>query len=305
MKKIRIGIPRALLYYRHHIIWKKFFEKLNCKVILSPTTNRDIVNIGISNSIDESCLSAKIYLGHVLYLQDKCDYILIPRISDYGKGEKVCVRFNGLYDNIKNMNLPCQILNYNIEHTKLHYEFIEFIRIGLKINKNIFKVIYSYIYAKKKEKQHRLSLENEQVKVTKNNNKKVLIVSHPYNIYDKYLGAYIIDYFTKNSISILYADRLNRKISKNYAYNLSKTLYWTYAKEQIGAIEYYKNIISGIIFISTYPCGVDSLVNELMLKKITNIPTINIILDESTKEIGLETRLESFLDIIKEKKNND
>lgn len=305
MKKIRIGIPRALLYYRHHIVWKKFFEKLNCKVILSPTTNKDIVNAGISNSIDESCLSAKIYLGHVLYLQDKCDYILIPRISDYGKGEKACVRFSGLYDNVKNMNLSCQILNYNIEHTKLHYEFIEFIRIGLKINKNIFKVIYSYIYAKKKEKQHRLSLENEQINITKNKNNKILIVSHPYNIYDKYLGIYIIDYFTKNNISILYADRLNRKISKNYAYNLSKTLYWTYAKEQIGAIEYYKNIISGIIFISTYPCGIDSLVNELMLKKITNIPTINIILDESTKEIGLETRLESFLDIIKEKKNND
>ena len=305
MKKIRIGIPRALLYYRHHILWKKFFEKLNCKVILSPTTNKDIVNIGISNSVDESCLSAKIYLGHVLYLQDKCDYILISRISDYGKGEKVCVRFNGLYDNIKNMDLPCQLLNYNIEHTKLHYEFIEFIRIGLKINKNIFKVIYSYMYAKRKEKQHRLSLENEQINITKNNNKKVLIVSHPYNIYDKYLGTYIIDYFTKNNISILYADRLNRKISKNYAYGLSNTLYWTYAKEQIGAIEYYKNIISGIIFISTYPCGVDSLVNELMLKKINNIPTINIILDESTKEIGLETRLESFLDIIKEEKTND
>ena len=305
MKKIRIGIPRALLYYRHHILWKKFFEKLNCKVILSPTTNKEIVNIGISNSIDESCLSAKIYLGHILYLQDKCDYILIPRISDYGKGEKVCVRFNGLYDNIKNMNLPCQILNYNIEHTKLHYEFIEFIRIGLKINKNIFKVIYSYIYAKNKEKQQRISLENEQINVTKNNNKKVLIVSHPYNIYDKYLGTFIVDYFTKNNISILYADRLNKKISKSYAYDLSKTLYWTYAKEQIGSIEYYKNIISGIIFISTYPCGVDSLVNELMLKKVNNLPTINIILDESTKEIGLETRLESFLDIIKEEKNND
>ena len=114
MKKIRIGIPRALLYYRHHILWKNFFEKLNCKIILSPTTNKDIVNIGISNSVDESCLSAKIYLGHILYLQDKCDYILIPRISDYGKGEKVCVRFNGLYDNIKNMDLPCQLLNYNI-----------------------------------------------------------------------------------------------------------------------------------------------------------------------------------------------
>ncbi len=304
MKKIRIGIPRALLYYRYQILWKRFFEKLNCKVILSPTTNKDIVNIGVSNSVDESCLSSKIYLGHVLYLQDKCDYILIPRISDYGKGEKVCVRFNGLYDNIKNMNLTCKLLDYNIEYSKLHFEFIEFLRIGLKLSKNIFKVIYSYIFAKYKEKKHRLSLENEQVNTTKNNNKKVLIVSHPYNINDKYLGTYIIDYLTKNNISILYADRLNRKISRNYAYSLSNTLYWTYAKEQIGAIEYYKNIFSGIIFISTYPCGIDSLVNELMLKKITNIPTLNIILDEATKEIGLETRLESFLDIIKEEQND-
>lgn len=305
MKKIKIGIPRALLYYRHHILWKKFFEKLNCKVIISPITNKDIVNIGISNSVDESCLSAKIYIGHVLYLQDKCDYILIPRISDYGKNEKVCIRFSGLYDNIKNMNLSCKLLNYNIEHTKFNFEFTEFINIGLKINKNIFKVIYSYLYAKNKEKKHRKDLENEQINITKNNNKKVLIVSHSYNIYDKYLGNYITDYFTKNNVSILYSDRLNRKISKNYAYSLSNTLYWTYAKEQIGAIEYYKNIISGVIFISTYPCGVDSLVNELMLKKITNLPTLNIILDESTKEIGLETRLESFLDIIKEEKYSD
>ena len=305
MKKVRIGIPRGLLYYRYHVLWRKFFENLNCKVILSPNTNKEIVNIGVSNSVDESCLSAKIYLGHILYLQDKCDYLLIPRISDYGKGEKVCVRFNGLYDLAKNMNLSCQLLDYNIEHTKYKYEFLEFIRIGLKINKNIFRVIYSYINAKRKEHKQRIILENEQINITKNNNKKILIVSHPYNIYDKYLGSYIINYFTKNNISLLYADRLNRKISRNYAYSLSNTLYWTYSKELIGSIEYYKNIVNGIIFISTYPCGVDSLVNELMIKRISNLPSLNIILDESTKEIGLETRLESFLDIIKEDKNND
>ena len=305
MKKVRIGIPRGLLYYRYHVLWRKFFENLNCKVILSPNTNKEIVNIGVSNSVDESCLSAKIYLGHILYLQDKCDYLLIPRISDYGKGEKVCVRFNGLYDLAKNMNLSCQLLDYNIEHTKYKYEFLEFIRIGLKINKNIFRVIYSYINAKRKEHKQRIMLENEQINITKNNNKKILIVSHPYNIYDKYLGSYIINYFTKNNISLLYADRLNRKISRNYAYSLSNTLYWTYSKELIGSIEYYKNIVNGIIFISTYPCGVDSLVNELMIKRISNLPSLNIILDESTKEIGLETRLESFLDIIKEDKNND
>lgn len=305
MKKIRIGIPRGLLYYRYHILWKIFFETLNCKVIVSPNTTKETINIGAKNTIDESCLSLKIFIGHVLYLQDKCDYILIPRISDYGFCEKVCVRFNGLYDIVNNMNLNCKIINYNIEHTKLKFESLELIKLGLKISKNIFLVLYSYCKAKKLERKHRINIENEQINITKNNNKKVLIVSHPYNIYDKYLSDYLINYLTKNNLSILYADRLNHKIAKNYAYSLSNTLYWTYSKELIGAIAYYKNIINGIIFISTYPCGIDSLVNELMMQKIKDIPTLNIILDETTTEIGLETRLESFVDILKEKEIND
>ena len=97
-KKIKIGIPRAFLYYRHHILWKNFFEKLNCKIVLSPDTNKEIIALGKDYSIDESCLSSKVYMGHVAYLIDKCDYVLIPRISDYGKDEKVCIKFSGLYD---------------------------------------------------------------------------------------------------------------------------------------------------------------------------------------------------------------
>ena len=30
------------------------------------------------------CLSIKNYIGHVDYLKDKCDYILVPRIDNYG-----------------------------------------------------------------------------------------------------------------------------------------------------------------------------------------------------------------------------
>ena len=34
--------------------------------------------------MDESCLSAKLYFGHVNELIDQCDYILIPRVVDFG-----------------------------------------------------------------------------------------------------------------------------------------------------------------------------------------------------------------------------
>ena len=112
----------------------------------------------------------------------------------------------------------------------------------------------------------------------------------------------IINYITENKIDILYADRLDPKISKEYAKELSSTLYWKYSKELIGAINYYKNNIKGIIFISTFPCGLDSLVNELMIRKITNIPKLNIIIDETSTEVGLLTRLESFVDILQGEK---
>ena len=95
MKKIKVGIPRALLYYRYGVLWKNFFESLGCNVVLSPETNKQIVELGVNNTIDECCLSYKIYVGHVLHLSNICDYILISRVCDYGKKEKVCVKMYG------------------------------------------------------------------------------------------------------------------------------------------------------------------------------------------------------------------
>lgn len=303
-KKIKIGIPRAFLYYRHYILWKNFFERLNCHIVLSPESSKEILDIGTKYSIDESCLSSKIYLGHTASLVEKCDYILIPRIENYGKNEKVCVKFNALYDIVKNLFPDQKLLTYNIEKTKLKTEFLGFIKMGLKINKNIFKVIISYFIAKRKKKiQENINYITQERKL--NNNKiKVLIVAHPYNLYDKYISNNIIKYLEKNNIQMIYSDKLNKKTAKDYSKELSNTLYWTYSKEIIGAVNYYKEIYDGIIFLTTFPCGVDSLVNELILRKTTK-PTINIIIDSSNSEIGLETRLESFIDILKERQEND
>ena len=83
-----------------------------------------------------------------------------------------------------------------------------------------------------------------------------------------------------------------------------QSLYFLYSKENVGSAFYYKDVVDGIIFLSAFPCGTDSLVNELAIRKLKNIPCINIILDDSTSTLGLYTRLESFVDIIKVRHNN-
>lgn len=303
-RKKKIGIPRAFLYYRNYILWKTFFEGLGYNVIISSPTNGDIVENGKSLSVDENCLPFKIYLGHINELIYKCDYILVPRLCNYGKEKRVCMKFNGIYDVINNIFPNIKIINYNIDYLKFRYEFFEFIKMGFKLNKNIFKIIYYYLLGKKKEKIHNLSLIRNQINVLKSNKIKILIVSHPYIIYDAFLGDCIINYLKNENIDILYSDRMDRYESISYSKELSSTLYWLYAKENIGSIVNYKEAIDGIIFLSSFPCGLDSLVNELVIRKIKDVPSINMILDESTSTSGLYTRLESFVDIIKARRDN-
>lgn len=297
--KIKIGIPRAFLYYRDYILIKNFFEGIGCTTILSAPTNKEIVDNGKILAVDESCLPFKIYLGHVKYLSSRCDYILVPRVCNYGKKKRVCMRFNGIYDVVHNLFPDSNILCYNIDYLKFRFEFIGFIFMGLKFNKNVLKVIYSYIMARKKQSLYIKGLYNGQLNKLKSNNIKVLIVSHPYIMYDAFLGSDIIKYLSNENIDILYSDRMNKKEAICYADDFSHTLYWLYSKESIGSLINYKNAIDGIIYLSSFPCGVDSLVNELAIRKIQNIPSINIILDESSATSGLYTRLESFVDILK------
>lgn len=304
-KKIKIGIPRAFLYYRYYILWKTFFEGIGLSVILSPFTNKEIINRGKYFAVDESCLPLKIYLGHIDYLASKCDYILVPRVCNYGKKKRVCMRFNGIYDVVNNIFDDTNFLTYDIDNIRFKFEIFGFIKMGLKFSKNIFKILYFYFLGKAKQKKNDIALLNSQEKVLKSNKLKVLIVAHPYVVYDNYLKNNIIDFFKENNIDLLYADRLDRKESILYAKDFSDTLYWQYSKEIIGSIFYYKEAINGIIFLSTFPCGPDSLVNELAIRSLKDIPRINIILDESSADSGLNTRLESFLDIIKKRDNNE
>lgn len=303
-RKVRIGIPRAFLYYRRKVFWKNFLEGIGANVILSPPTNKEILDIGKSISDSEACLPSKIYMGHINYLINKCDYILVPRVSNYGKEKRVCMKFYGLYDVIMNTFPSVKLLDYNIDYLHGKHEFIEMIKLGLRINKNIFRVILSYFVSKRKEKKYNISLINSQNKVLRSNGLKVLIVAHPYVIYDDYLGGNILKYLKDMGILVLYSDRMDRNEAICYAKDFSNTLYWLYAKENIGSVFYYKEAVDGIIFLSSFPCGVDSLVNELAIRKLDNIPCINIILDEATADTGLQTRLESFVDIIKARRDN-
>jgi predicted nucleotide-binding protein (sugar kinase/HSP70/actin superfamily) len=301
-KNITIGLPRALLYFKYHIFWENFFQNLGCSVVISDETNKEILLRGSQLSVDESCLSLKVFIGHIDNLiSKKVEYIFIPRIVSLHSGEKLCVKFMALNDIVSNIFDNVKILEYTVNHQLCKYEFFGIIKIARQLGFNFFKAIKSYFFAKKKEKEYfEKELEKQQRILNEKNDKpRILIVSHPYTTYDNLIGKPIIKILESQNVQIVYCDIVDKKKARIVSKNISNDLYWTYNKEQLGAIELYKEKIDGIVFLMVFPCGPDSLVINLCQNKIFSKPIMVLTLDELQGEAGLQTRLESFIDILK------
>lgn len=296
MDKIKIGIPRALHYYYYNNLWKNFFENIGCEVIISPPTTREIINNGINYANDEMCLALKIYLGHIYYLKDKCDYILVPRIDQYDKNNQTCTNFLAIYDIVNNI-FNCKLLNYNIDYKKKETEFIGLIEIAQNLKIPTHEAVKAYDKALKisnEIKNKDIIINSKKLEIE---NLKILIVGHPYIIYDQYFGIPIIKMLKKMNVEIIYSDKFDNRKTNVLASKISSTLYWKFNREELGSIELSKDKINGVIFISSFPCGPDSLANELAMRKI-DLPYLNIIIDDIDSLTGIETRIESFIDIL-------
>ena len=266
---------------------------------MSPDTNKEIIELGKKYSTDESCLSLKIFLGHVKYLINKCDYILIPRINSLKKNESMCTNFSCLYDLVNN-TFNIKILNFNIDIEKNEDELYAFLCIGRELKISKLKIIKAYVYAKNIVNEIEKYKYLKQDSILKKDKLKILVSGHTYNLNDNFIGKPLINYLKNMNINVITTDQL--KSNENSYKNISTDLYWTYNKELLSVISDYKDKVDGIILVTTFPCGPDSLCNEMVIRKIKDVPIITIIIDELNNDAGLITRLESFVDILKSRK---
>lgn len=296
--KPTIGIPRALLYYYEKDLWIEFFKKLGLTPIISKMTTKKTIIEGTKIAPNEACLALKIYLGHIKELQDNCHYILIPRIFSLEKNQQVCTNFNALYDLVNNL-FDLEILNYNVDISTKNYQILGFLKLGEKLGFSYIKTYKAYKYAEKIKNMKRKKEEEKQKELLKTDNIKILLAGHPYNLYDNLIGKIVINFLKENNITILYSDKIEQaKIQEEFP-KITPDIHWSHNKEVAASTKYYEDYVDGIILISSFPCGPDSLMNEQIAHKIKKIPLITLIFENLNNEAGIMTRLESFIDILK------
>lgn len=299
-----VGIPRAFLYYRYRVLWETFFEGLGVEMVTSGPTTRDTLRRGSMYAIDEACLSSKVYLGHVDALIGKCDAVLVPRIATLGNKETLCTKFFALPDIVQNTfrDRNAALLDYNVDVRNGKRELNSFLDLGKRVGRRKAHVLYAYALAKQAEQIAQADAVRAQAQLLERPGVKILVVGHSYNVHDALVGKPVLSFLAAQDATPILADTVDRKRALERSAELTETLPWVYNRELVGAVQMYRESVDGIILLSTFPCGPDSLVNEMLIRRVRGIPILNLLLDNQEGSAGVETRLESFLDIIQFRK---
>lgn len=324
---IKVGIPRGMFYYDYYPLWKEFFNNLGVEVITSPRTNKNILNKGIETCVDEACLPIKVYHGHVDYLKDKVDYIFIPRLTSIYKKEYNCPKHLGMAEMIKNNidGLP-EIIDSNLNLRESDRN----IKKAALVTGRCFEESTKKIYKAFKDAYNKYNKYTEMItagviplnivekyddssfiRKIKNDSygRRILLVGHFYNTYDQYINMDLANKLNKTGYDVVTVEMVEEEKSRKYASKLPKRMFWTHGQRIIGGafslIE--ERTVSGVIYISAFGCGLDSVLIDLIERKAKeeSMPFTLLTIDEQTGEAGINTRIEAFTDMLEWRDNHE
>ncbi|MFC1904594.1 acyl-CoA dehydratase activase-related protein [Chloroflexota bacterium] len=326
---IKVGITRALLYYQYYPMWKAFLEELGAEVVVSLPTTQTMLSSGSSRVIADTCLPVKVFLGHVLSLVEKCDYMFIPAIRSVKRKVYNCSKFLGLPD-MSQAVIPESppILDMDIDVNKGKHRLYQAIyKLGQHFTRNPVKVRRASIAAWQTHLNYRQLMSCQGLtppqaiekmfgpieveprtycNQTNPAQATIAVIGHPYLLYDEHINHRLIHRLEQAGYRVLTPEMLTSEELQLATARLVGGAYWTYEEEVVGAGEHYlQNVADGVIGIMTFGCGPDSLMMDMVRRQAARLrgtPFMNLTLEEHTAESGMVTRLEAFLDMILRRK---
>lgn len=312
---MRVGMPRGLMFYKYYPFWKAYLGYLDVELVVSERTNKKIMDLGLEAAENEFCLPLKVFYGHALSLKDKADALLIPRLVSVHKKEFTCPKMLGLPDLISALEgrVP-PVISPKVDvrkNTRGYYR--ELLDLGKRFNGNNYKVVQAIIAGRRAQKDYESQLVSgltppEAIEGEKREPAEheltIGLVGHSYNIYDSYITLDLIKRLRKAGARVLVPENISPETIDTESRDLPKRLFWTYEKELVGSAFHWmkSEAVQGVIYVLAFACGPDSFIQSVIEDKsrdLGKIPVMSLVIDEHSTEVGMITRLEAFLDMLK------
>ena len=316
--KKTVGIPQALAYAHLIPLFVRFFKSLGFETVLSAGTTKKTIRSGIESVTAQTCFPVKVAYGHVLeLLDDGVDYIFLPSIVSMETGDK-CSRNNKLCPYVQ--SFPYQIktaLAGKAESTKiltvpLHLtpdrRLMErgFVELGRKLNISASRIRQALKNAVLAQLSFQKSLTEKGRQILNNlgsDERLFVLISRPYNGCDEGLNLQLPRKLAQLGAKIMPMDMLDLDSVRISEPLLDRQLYWTYGRKILKAAEIIKQDPRLFaIYLSNFSCGPDSFLMTFFKEIMHPKPCLLLELDEHSADAGLITRLEAFLESLKQYK---
>ena len=285
-----IGIPRAFYYYSYPGLFQTLFSELGIEVVVSERSTKRTIEKAAAVSEAEHCLPNKLFDGHVAFLLGKVDAVFIPRIISMVKGHISCPRFGALPDATRAwLAGGLKIITVEINETRKPLKRT-LIQLGRQLGASRHKAVAAANRALQEMKTQEAELVKSQI--ISSGQKKYLLLGHPYTLSDAFICDPIIRKLKRLDIPVEIMTFEDRTM-------IPKDIMWcTFHKMHRKLSSLDKNMYAGVIQISTFNCGADSMMIERfrLLCKHADIPYMVIMVDEHSAQAGVDTRLEAFVD---------
>jgi predicted CoA-substrate-specific enzyme activase len=302
----RIALPKASFLYEYLPFWISFFNHLGCEVSLSPNTNMEIMEMGLSKLPTETCLPIKIAFGHVQWLlQKEVDFVFIPSVIDPNEDQEerhhLCPYSEHLpymlrYSSDKRLLFPC--VNFGIGEG-------DFVRnmssVGKELRCTDSEIKNAFLHGRAAQEKFANSLITRGKEILEKSQKSQTniwaIIGKPYNVHDAFMNLNLSKHLQKLKVVALPMDFIpfEDKIMPRW-HSLPP---WRYNRQIIKATLWSsnKNHIFPV-FASNFGCGPDAFTMKHLTRILEDKPHLFLEFDEHRGEAGLITRLEAFWDEI-------
>ena len=333
---MKIGFPRALFYFDYFPFWAGFFHQLGIEVVTSPATHRQIMDQGLKQASEDTCLPLKLLAGHIRALKD-VDAIFLPRMVSVEANTYSCPKFLGIPESLfPAVPTGIPVLTVVLNWRKGKRQVLKDLQIfGLQLGKSKADIRKALIRGQEWQKRYTDSMEAgwdfedsiREVEFAQKNLKypqrptpssiltvqnserlRIALVGHSYLTQESYANLNLLGRLREKA-EVTLVQNVNQEEVESHLLGLRKKLFWNHAKQIYGSG--YKFVrdreIDGIIYLSCFGCGTDSIIQELLACKAReqHKPYMVVTLDEHSGEAGLVTRLEAFLDMVERRGSHE
>lgn len=313
-----IGIPKMLNICDFLPFWRAFLTELGFSIVISDVTNKKIIKDGVESIIVESCFPIKLAHGHILNLINKgVKRIFLPSV----------INLKSISDHTSNtFSCPyAQSIPYTVKAS------IDFDAAGVKLDspvvyfggskENTLKTLKSFgkgIHktGKEVEKAFDIAMETQNsfygrcidegakmLSALDKHEKAMVIIGRPYNSTDPGANLNIHKKLMDLGVIPVPLDMLPIMDGAEKDEDL-KDMYWGYGQKILRAAKLVRERDNFYgIYVTNFGCGPDSFIMHFFKKIMKGKPFLQLEIDEHSADAGVITRLEAFLDSIKNAKH--